>query len=256
MNKAVKSIVQAKEDVILSISWVHRLMLGGKRLFLNNHLNNTMVTFKFLLEIPFSYEILKQKEVSQMQSSKLLTDFFQLNLSAELKKQIDNLVLPVSFSKGETLLHEGEQGTCLYFILQGVVRGYYIDADGNDITKCFSAENEFCSTEGFRTKQPSSFTIECLEDCQCFVFYYTFLRQLMTESQQVNDAIRELFQEEVEKQERKNRNLVLLSAEERYRDFCQSFPELMDRVPLRCIASYIGIHFGSLSRIRSKMNLT
>lgn len=191
-----------------------------------------------------------------MPLSKFLINLFKFNLSDSLKEQINSKAFSVGFSKGETILHEGEQGTCLYLVVQGIVRGYYIDADGNDVTKCFSAENEFFSTEGFRTNGPSSFTIECLEDCQCFALPYALLKQLMAENKQVNDTVRELFQQEVEKQERKNRNLILLSAEERYLDFCQTFPELVERIPLRCIASYIGIRFGSLSRIRNKMNLT
>lgn len=191
-----------------------------------------------------------------MNFSELLETQFGLQLSDGIKEQIATQSFSMVFSKGETVLHEGEQGNCLYFIIKGIVRGYYIDDEGNDRTKCFSAENEFFSTEGFRTSHASSFTIECLEECHCFALPYALLRQLMTDNQKINDTIRELFQQEVEKQEIRNRNLVLLNAEKRYLNFCHTYPELVNRIPLRCIASYIGIHFGSLSRIRSKMNLT
>lgn len=55
---------------------------------------------------------------------------------------------------------EGFKSVNIYFIIRGIVRGYYIDEAGNDITKCFSSENEFFSFEGLRAESASSFTIE------------------------------------------------------------------------------------------------
>lgn len=169
-----------------------------------------------------------------------LEETLKMTLSPEMKERIEKDLSSVSFAKGQTILREGERGNHLYIILKGVVRGYYIDEEGNDITKCFASENGFFATEGFRLDTTSSFTIECLEDCQCIRIPYTWLSLLIQENQAINDKIRQLFQDEVFIQERQNRNLLLLNAEERYLDFCKIFPYLKDRVPLHCIASYIG----------------
>lgn len=185
-----------------------------------------------------------------------LEETLKMKLSPEMKERIEKDLSSVSFAKGQTILREGERGNHLYIILKGVVRGYYIDEEGNDITKCFASENGLFATEGFRLDTTSAFTIECLEDCQCIRIPYAWLKDLLITNPSVNDKIRQLFQEEVHILEKRSRTLLLLNAEERYVDFCKNFPYLKDRVPLHCIASYIGIHFGSLSRIRKRLHLT
>ncbi|MGL5434271.1 MAG: Crp/Fnr family transcriptional regulator [Lachnospiraceae bacterium] len=75
-------------------------------------------------------------------------------------------------------MHEGDRSASLYIIILGIVRGYYIDAQGNDITKCFSMEDGILSSEGLRTEAPSTFTIECLEDCECVEVPYQIIYQL------------------------------------------------------------------------------
>ena len=185
-----------------------------------------------------------------------LEEILELELSPEIKEEVERSLSLITFSKGETILREGDQARHLYIILTGVVRGYYIDEAGNDITKCFGCECGFFSTEGFRTGAAATFTIECLEDCQSIRIPYAWLNQLLLEKPAINTKIRQMFQQEIQVQERRNRNLVLLDAEARYVDFCETFPQLAERVPLGCVASYIGIRLGSLSRIRKQLHLT
>ncbi|EOH94455.1 Crp/Fnr family transcriptional regulator [Enterococcus pallens] len=191
-----------------------------------------------------------------MEISSQLERILSLTFSSEIKARIDRELLITNFSKGKILLREGEQSKHVHIILQGIVRGYYIDRDGNDITKCLASEGGFFATEGLRSDEPATFTIECLEAGRSIQIPYVWLRQLLAEQPMINHKLREMFQEEVAVQEQRSRNLLLLTAEERYIDFCETFPELVERIPLRCIASYIGIHFGSLSRIRNNLNLT
>lgn len=191
-----------------------------------------------------------------MSISSQLEKILSFTFSAELKARMDNELSLASFSKGDIILREGERSNHVYILLQGIVRGYYIDCDGNYITKCLAGEGGFFATEGLRSSEPASFTIECLETSQSIRIPYKWLKQLLLEQPEINEKVSQLFQQEVAIQERRSRNLLLLSAEERYVDFCETFPQLVQRVPLRCIASYIGIHFGSLSRIRNKLNLT
>lgn len=191
-----------------------------------------------------------------MSISSQLEKILSLTFSAELKARMDSELSLAKFSKGETLLREGERSQHVHIILQGIVRGYYIDSDGNDITKCLAGEGGFFATEGLRSDEPASFTIECLEAGQSIRIPYRWMKQLLIDEPAINDKVSQLFQQEVTRQERRSRNLLLLNAEERYVDFCETFPQFVQRVPLRCIASYIGIHFGSLSRIRKRLNLT
>jgi CRP-like cAMP-binding protein len=156
----------------------------------------------------------------------------------------------VHFQKGDTVLHENEHNSNIYLLLAGVTRGYYIDEDGNDITKCFCMENNVFGSEWLRTKKSSSFNIECLEYCECLKISYNLVTNLMEKNSQISEAINHVLQQEFVKLESRINDLVMKSAEERYDDFCKEFPELHNRVPLKYIASYIGIREPSLSRIR------
>lgn len=73
--------------------------------------------------------------------SSYITKTFGLNLSDEITSRIDKRASIAEFSRGDTIVHEGDIATCVYLIIRGIVRGYYIDADGNDITKYFSEYN-------------------------------------------------------------------------------------------------------------------
>ncbi|GFZ33116.1 cAMP-binding protein [Clostridium zeae] len=156
----------------------------------------------------------------------------------------------VDFNLKQIALHEGTKSTSLYFIIRGIVRGYYIDENGNDITKCFSCENEFFSSEGLRTGGASSFTIECLENCDCIKLPYKLINKIMRKDENLNNLFIKYYLQEVGRLENRSKNLALLKAEERYIDFCIQYPHIHERVELKYIASYIGIRAASLSRIR------
>lgn len=187
-----------------------------------------------------------------MRTSEYFERKLQVILTQDVKETIDGKTSVVSFSAGHTVLWEGDTASYLYYIIQGLVRGYYIDSKGNDITKCFCAEDDFFSTEGFRISSPATFTIECLEDFKCLQLPYTSLKSIVKSNKSIGDSVSHLFQVEVSKQEDRSKSLMLLNAEERYRAFSSNYPNLYNRVPLKYIASYIGVRAASLSRIRKK----
>ena len=188
--------------------------------------------------------------VEIMQPSEYLEKQLNFRLSSDIADSINRETCIVTFQSGYTVLHENEKASKLYFILLGVVRGYYIDKQGNDVTKCFSMENEFFSTEALRSDGLSSFTIECLEECQCIQFSYNLINRIMNKDAQLKDWVNQYYLREVVKLEKRTKSLILMSAEERYYDFCKEYPNLHSRIALKYIASYIGIRAASLSRIR------
>jgi len=188
-----------------------------------------------------------------MRANEYLERKLQTALSPDVGERINREVRMVSFPAGHTVLWEGDTASYLYYIIKGVVRGYYIDRKGNDITKCFCAEDDFFSTECFRTSSPATFTIECLEDLRCLQFPYTLLKSIVKSDKSISDFISYLFQVEVSKQEDRNKDLMLLNAEERYPVFCNEYPHLQKRIALKYIASYIGVRAASLSRIRKNV---
>lgn len=188
-----------------------------------------------------------------MNASKYLEEGLGIKIDESIVDTINDEASFVDFPGKHIVLLEGMKSTNLYFIIRGIVRGYYIDEQGNDITKCFSSDNEFFSSEGLRTASVSSFTIECLEDCECIQLPYGLVYKIIKEDENLNNIFVKYYLQEVEKLENRVKNSTLMNAEERYIDFCRQYPHLHDRVELKYIASYIGIRAASLSRIRKGM---
>ncbi|MDP4094676.1 MAG: Crp/Fnr family transcriptional regulator [Bacillota bacterium] len=185
-----------------------------------------------------------------MNASDYLEEGLGISIDENAAGIINSAAFFADFPDKRIVLLEGKKSENLYYIICGIVRGYYIDEQGNDITKCFSSENEFFSSEGLRTGNVSSFTIECLEACRCIKLPYDMVYTVMKEDESLKNLFVKSYLKEIERLESRTKNLTLMNAEERYIDFCRQFPQLCDRVELKYIASYIGIRAASLSRIR------
>lgn len=185
-----------------------------------------------------------------MKAHEYLEKGLEINLKDDIASRINTEAALVKFEDKQVVLLEGTKATKLYFVIKGIVRGYYIDEQGNDITKCFSGEHEFFSSEGLRTGIVSSFTIECLEPCFCIAISYELIDELMKADETLAEVFKHYYLREIDKLENKAKNMALLDAKERYMKFCENHPYLHERVDLKYIASYIGIRPASLSRIR------
>lgn len=124
-----------------------------------------------------------------MNVSRYLEEGLGIKINKNIADMIDDEACFTEFPCKHIVLLEGTKTSNLYFIISGIVRGYYIDEQGNDITKCFSNENEFFSSEGLRTGNASSFTIECLEDCHCIQLPYVLVHKIMKEDESLKNLI-------------------------------------------------------------------
>lgn len=188
-------------------------------------------------------------------ASTILEEGINFKINESVKQLLDEYCTFVDFQKETIILLQGDSSSNIFFIVRGLVRGYYIDEDGHDITKCFAAENEFFSTEGLRTNNPSSFNIECLEECKCIQIPYKILNRAMEENSDLYRAFNLYVLKVMGDLESRARDLVMKSAEERYRIFLEQYPKLNQRINQKYIASYIGIRESSLSRIKNNIKL-
>ncbi|MDU4892437.1 MAG: Crp/Fnr family transcriptional regulator [Clostridium sp.] len=172
------------------------------------------------------------------------------DISEDLLKNIMELSKKKIFKKGELLLGIGEPMSKTYFILKGISRSYYLDIQGNDITKSFIKEYDFCIGESIITNMRSAEGFEALEDIISLEFDAKQLKDhLLSEKILTNIYIKKLEKTLVYKMNRENA-FQIKSATERYLDFKRNYPEIENRVNQSYIASYLGISPVSLSRIR------
>jgi CRP-like cAMP-binding protein len=167
-------------------------------------------------------------------------------------KQISKYFEHRILDKDQILLAEGKVCRHLYFIESGLLR-FYINKDGNDITKFFT-EAPYCFTSqvSFTGEKPATENIQAIEKS---VIWQTTLKQAneLLELKSWNTFVRKLIQEVQSYTEEILQEIQTETAEHRYEKMLQSNPILLQRLPLKYLASYFGIAPQSLSRIRKKI---
>jgi CRP-like cAMP-binding protein len=157
------------------------------------------------------------------------------------------------YQKGEILLPQGENTNVICLILQGIVRGFYLDAAGAEITKCFSQTGDWCCIYNLLDDGPSEYGIEALEDCQVAQIGVPALRQALADAPVLRDLYDKLLRQAFVRSDEKGLALQRLPAKERYREFVARYPDLVKRVRQEHIASYIGVTPSSLSRLKREL---
>lgn len=154
--------------------------------------------------------------------------------------------------KDELLLSEGKYAKECYFIIQGCVRAFYIK-DGEERNTDFFFENQTIRPVSYFSKEPSQYYLSCLENCIIAVGDEARNQKLIEQIPKLSSLILQmneklLVQKTVDFDDFKNH-----SPEERYLLLLKNQPELLQRIPLYHLASYLGITQISLSRIRSRI---
>ncbi len=154
--------------------------------------------------------------------------------------------------KDEILLEEGKICRHLYFLESGLLR-YFINKDGNDITKFFTiAPYCFTSQVSFNTEKPATENIQAIEKS---VVWQITLQQTneLFELKSWNTFARKIIQEVQFFTEEILEDIQTETAEYRYERMLKNNPTLVQRIPLKHLASFLGIAPQSLSRIRKKI---
>ena len=185
--------------------------------------------------------------------SKHFEIFLHSELNNNVKDTINNQATICQFKKNAIVIFENENVDSIYYINEGIVRGYYLDCEGREVTKCFSYKNQIFGSECFRTKKKSTFFVETITDCNVIKISYSCIEQIIKMDQNISKYIQNLYYKELAKLEEKNRDILISTKETCYINFCEEYKDVVDQIPMKYIASYLGIKPGSLSRIRKNL---
>lgn len=174
-------------------------------------------------------------------------------INQDLRQEIEPLFTLRKYKKGDMLLHMGENTRVVCLILQGIVRGVYIDGEGVEITKCFSREGDWCCFYNMLRESPSEFWIEALEECQTAEIEVIQMRRLIEKHQKFRNLYEAFYRQAFLLSEEKGTSFQKMNAGERYDHFIKKYPDMEQRVKQEYIASYIGITPSSLSRLKRKL---
>ena len=174
-------------------------------------------------------------------------------LSTELRDRLSKDLEIIEVSKKEILLREGDRADYLWVLLSGMLRSYYI-RDGIEITNRFMKENHIVvSVNSFYARRPGYEFIEAMEPSTLARIHYNTLQQLYKDFIEFNYTARILTEHYFSSSEERLYLLRKQKAEDRYHHFMENNPDLLNRVPLGHIASFLGMNLETLSRIRGKL---
>ncbi|CAL2082364.1 Crp/Fnr family transcriptional regulator [Tenacibaculum sp. 190524A05c] len=182
----------------------------------------------------------------------LLQKFQEIaHLSKESEIMLLNTIERIEYPAKTNLQEIGKVCNSIYFVEKGVARTYYYK-DGKDITYWIVTENDFVGAMGsFFTREPSNKLVETIEPCILWKFDFDKLEELFKVNQELERSARLFSYYGIGLLEKRADSLHFNTAKERYDIMLQKQPDLLKRVPLGMVASYLGITQETLSRIRA-----
>ncbi len=172
------------------------------------------------------------------------------------KEDFDNILSQyqrVAFEKNDFLIKEGTNANYYYFMESGFARSYVMDLDGNDIsTKFFSSSDIVIDWHSYFLKTKSRENTRAITPCVAWKITFEKFMTLFN-----IEAFREVGRTRLVNNyfELKNHSVSIIAdpAKDRYLNLLKSKPDIMQNVPLKQIATYLGITDTSLSRIRKEI---
>lgn len=140
------------------------------------------------------------------------------------------------------------------YIISGLIRSFYIDDKGNEITIGFFKENEYVTDYGaFVRQKPSKYYLQCIEPSVVVNLPYAVMQEGYDLYKNIERYGRLVTEEVLVMQQTRLESFLFEKAEERYLNFIKRSPDLFNRISLTYLSSYLGIERQSLSRIRKQI---
>ena len=196
----------------------------------------------------------KEENPPDLSSVIATLDYFY-PLSEAIKDYFRKHSYACSFRKGKLLLKAGQVCEHIYFIKKGAVRGF-IKEEKKDITTWISAENEVVSSiSALDIREPAQENIQAIENCELLALTLADYQDLFIKFPEFNIVARKILQKYYRDAEGRAFIARLTNAENKYWLFIKRYGHLANRIPLKYIASFLGITLETLSRVRKRLSL-
>lgn len=161
----------------------------------------------------------------------------------------------LTLAKGDYFIKEGEVAKRIGFVLSGLLRSFYYASNSDEVTYCFSFPNELVAGySSIITQQPTNENIQALGTCELLVFPKSVLDEMVERSEKWLLFAKQVAEMQYVALEKRVFLLQKENAATRYKELLANHPEFIQNIPLRFLASYLGISQRHLSRLRKQMS--
>jgi len=187
----------------------------------------------------------------ETEDSRKIVSYFA-GLSDEAYDVFMNFVIKKEYPKGEILIEHGKKNEFVFFLISGSAKSYNFK-DSKQICLWFAFESDCIATIRSFDDLISQETVELIEDSELIQIKLGDLMTLSNQFTSISSLMLQLLKEHILFLEYKLNGLQFMTSAERYDKLIRDYPEVLQRVSLTDIASYLGISRETLSRIRRKI---
>lgn len=172
----------------------------------------------------------------------------------EQASEIFNLLDVVKVKKRQVLLNVGEVCDKIYIVKRGIIKACIIDEKGALHSIRFVADNDVISSmDSFIKQTPSSIHLECVEPGEIRSFKFDDFEYMSQLYPGLLPAFYEMMLTRYQRSLDEKCRMISRDATDRYLKFAECYPAIINRLPLKEVASFLGIRQQSLSRLRGKL---
>lgn len=193
-----------------------------------------------------------------METQEILYDFVQRihPLKPEEWKDLSVIWSPMQYKRKTVLTAAGETEKHLYFVLEGVQRAFHVGTNQPEATVVFTYPYSFSGVaDSFLTQQPSKFFLETITASKMLRTSYAQVAQLMDKHHNFERWVRLAASHALKGVLERQVELLSYSAEEKFRTLLTRSPHVLQLIPHKYLASYLGIDASTFSKLLATVRL-
>ncbi len=180
-----------------------------------------------------------------------------VTLTLDEEEQLIAIIKTTRIKKRQFIDQPGFTSGYRHYIVSGAFRSYFIDAEGKEHTVQIAIDDWYVSDfYSYITQTPATLFVEALEDSIIFQMKYEDIEGLCSKIHRLSEYFRITTERAFAFSRNRALSNLCMTAEERYLEFIDRYPGIVQRVPQKVIASYLGMSAEFLSKIRGKLART
>ena len=176
------------------------------------------------------------------------------NLAESELRILDDLTKIIKYKKNSLLIKKGTIADHMIFLISGIASSIYTNQSKEFIRDFYFPPQIFTEQESFENRVPAKFLISAVTDITCLTISYDNLIKAYEKIPRLNEISYKLLMHGFVNISNRLESLLTLNPEKRYLELLNENPKLLQRIPLKMIASYLGITSVALSRIRKRIS--
>lgn len=183
-------------------------------------------------------------------------DFFRERYGIKGEEALDGLEAiteVIQMKRGDILLKQGEIAEKVFFQVDGIMRGFFLDEEGRDHTECFSWQFDLPAMPSGDLEAPSPLTMEVLMEGTLYAVPIPQLFELLHRNEELMETYHRMLIASMELHYKIKRVLYQYDTKQRYEWFEKNFPNILGKVELRYIAFFLNMTPETLSRVRKDL---